>query len=196
MVIAQAQLTKLMIYSIGHSNHDIETFLELLRQHDVDTLIDVRTVPYSRRHPQFRKRDLEASCAGAGIAYRWRGEALGGIKRDSACRTFAEAAARPAFGNALEELIALARRHKPAIMCAEREPMDCHRTVLICRYLVAHPEATELEIQHILGDGPLEPHADFERRLVAAMGTGAPDLFAGDPVQAAYDARAARMLGR
>jgi uncharacterized protein (DUF488 family) len=183
------------LYTLGHSNHPIEAVLDLLRRHGVDVLVDVRAVPHSRRHPQFRKRDLARSCAGAGIAYRWRGEALGGIKRDSACRTFEEAASRPGFAAALDELIALARSATPAILCAEKEPMDCHRTVLVCRHLAARPDARDLAIRHIRADGSLEPHPDFEARLIAAMGSGG-DLFQSDPLAAAYDARAAQMLGR
>jgi uncharacterized protein (DUF488 family) len=183
------------LYTIGHSNHPIEAFLDLLRLHGVDVLVDVRTVPHSRRHPQVRKRDLARSCAAAGIAYRWRGDDLGGIKRDSACRSFAEAAARPGFAAALDELVELARGAAPALMCAEKEPMDCHRTVLVCRHLAVRPDGSDLAIRHIHADGSLETHEAFESRLIAAMRT-AGDLFQADPLAAAYDTRAARMLGQ
>jgi hypothetical protein len=183
------------LYTLGHSNHGLDSFLGLLGQHGVDVLVDVRTVPHSRRHPQFRKRDLEAACAQAGIAYRWRGERLGGIKRDSACRTFEEAAGRPGFQAALAELVALARARVPAVMCAEKDPMACHRTALVCRHLAARPDAGDVAIRHILADGSVETQAAFERRLVQAMRTDRGDLFAGDPVAAAYDALAAKMTG-
>jgi uncharacterized protein (DUF488 family) len=183
------------LYTLGHSNHDIATFLGLLRAHGVDVLVDVRTVPYSRRHPQFRKHELEGACTEAGIDYRWRGEQLGGIKRDSVCRTFDEAAGRPGFVEALGELVTLARAHVPAVMCAEKEPMACHRTALVCRHLAARPDARDLRIRHIQADGALEDHPDFERRLVARMGVDTGDLFAGDPVQDAYDALSAKMTG-
>jgi uncharacterized protein (DUF488 family) len=183
------------LFTVGHSNHPPEVFLGLLRRHGVGVLVDVRTVPHSRRHPQFRKHELGASCRAAGIAYRWRGGELGGIKRDSACRTFAQAAARPGFVEALDELVDLAHRAVPALVCAEKEPMDCHRTVLVCRHLAARPGVGDLAIRHIHADGALETHADFEARLIAAMGTGG-DLFQSDPLAAAYDARAARLLGQ
>jgi uncharacterized protein (DUF488 family) len=183
------------LYTLGHSNHDIEAFLALLTRHGVDVLVDVRTVPYSRRHPQFRKHELEGACREAGIDYRWRGEQLGGIRRDSACRTFAEAAGRPGFVEALGELVTLARAHVPATVCAEKEPMACHRTALVCRHLAARPDAGDLAIRHIQADGSLEDQPDFERRLVAEMGVDSADLFAGDPVQAAYDALSAKMTG-
>lgn len=183
------------LYTLGHSNHDSDTFLRLLAQHGVDVLVDVRTVPYSRRHPQFRKHALEAACKDAGVDYRWRGGHLGGIKRDSVCRTFDEAAGRPGFIEALGELVTLARAQVPAVMCAEKEPMACHRTALVCRHLAARPDARDLAIRHIQADGALEDHPDFERRLVAAMGIEAGDLFAGDPVQDAYDALSAQMTG-
>ena len=183
------------LYTLGHSNHDLDTFMRLLRRHGVDVLVDVRTVPYSRRHPQFRKRDLEGACKEAGVDYRWRGEQLGGIKRDSVCRTFDAAAGRPGFIEALGELVTLARAQVPAIMCAEKEPMACHRTALVCRHLAARPDARDLAIRHIRADGTLEDNRDFERRLVAAMGIDADDLFAGDPVQDAYAALSAKMTG-
>ena len=183
------------LYTLGHSNHDIATFLGLLHEHGVNLLVDVRTVPYSRRHPQFRKHDLETACREAGVDYRWRGEPLGGIKRDSVCRTFDEAAGRPGFIEALGELVAVARMHVPVLMCAEKEPMACHRTALVCRHLIARPDARDLAVRHSRADGSLEDHSDFERRLVAEMGIDANDLFAGDPVQDAYDALSARMTG-
>ena len=183
------------LYTLGHSNHDGAAFLDLLRQQGVDVLVDVRAVPYSKRHPQFRKRALEAVCRAAGVDYRWRGEALGGIRRDGACRTFAEAAGRPGFAEALGELVGLAHDRTPALMCAEKEPMACHRTALVCRHLAARPDARDLAIRHIRADGSLEHHPDFERRLVAEMGVDSGDLFAGDPVQAAYDALSAKMTG-
>jgi uncharacterized protein (DUF488 family) len=184
-----------ILYTLGHSNHDLDTFLGLLAQHGVDVLVDVRTVPYSRRHPQFRKHDLEGACREAGIDYRWRGAQLGGIKRDSACRSFDEAAGRPGFVEGLGELATLARAHVPAVMCAEKEPMDCHRTALVCRHLTARPDARDLAVRHIMADGTLEDHGDFERRLVQRFGVAGGDLFAGDPVQQAYDALAAKMTG-
>ncbi|MBK1697018.1 DUF488 domain-containing protein [Rhodovibrio salinarum] len=183
------------LYTLGHSNHESATVLGLLRQHGVDLLVDVRTVPYSKRHPQFRKHALESACREAGIDYRWRGEQLGGIKRDSACRTFDEAAGRPGFVEALGELVTLARAQVPALMCAEKEPMACHRTALVCRHLAARPDARDLAIWHIRADGSLEDHRTFERRLVAEMGIDAQDLFAGDPVQDAYDALSVKMTG-
>lgn len=181
------------LYTVGHSNHPYDDFVALLGRHGVDLVVDVRLVPYSRRFPQYRKDALERHLPAHGIGYRWLGDALGGIKRGSAFRSFAEKAASPQFRDGLDELRRLAAAHTAAVMCAEREPLDCHRSVLVTRQL----RGTGLAIRHIHADGSLEDNTDFEQRLVAATKTGAAPLLE-DPaatVEAAYDARAAKMTG-
>lgn len=177
------------IFTIGHSSHPIETFLRLLRRHEISALADVRSTPYSRRHPQFGRETLQAQLRAAGIAYVFLGAELGG-KRPGA--GLADIAGTAEFRAGLARLREGARRHRVAFMCAEREPLDCHRTLLVARHL----RAPDLAIAHILADGTLEPHETTERRLVGRMGTAPLPLMAGDPdawrqaVERAYDARA------
>jgi hypothetical protein len=175
-----------MLYTIGHSNHPIERFLGLLQQHAVAAVADVRSVPYSRRHPQFSREALARSLAASGIDYLFLGEELGARPRDPACFVdgrvdYDRIAARPAFALGLARVRAEADARRMALMCAEREPLDCHRVMLVCRHL--RPGSEErggeergaapggaLAIAHILADGALETQAALERRLVARHG--------------------------
>jgi uncharacterized protein (DUF488 family) len=183
-----------ILYTIGHSNHPLERFLELLRGHGVNLLVDVRAVPYSRRFPQFRKDALRAALSEAGIDYRWMGDRLGGIKRRGEFTSFDEVAASAGFRDGLDKLERLTRQATPAIMCAEREPMDCHRTILIGRHL----RHRDIEIRHILADGGIETNDVFERRLVETTKVADAPLFEtpDSTMDAAYSARAARMTAK
>jgi uncharacterized protein (DUF488 family) len=176
-----------MIKTIGHSNHPIERFVDLLNAGRVSELVDVRSAPYSRRFPQFGKERLADSLAAAGIAYAWEGEALGG----KGAGNYNEAAARPAFKAALQRLIERSAKNRSTIclMCAEKEPLDCHRTVLVSRRLAERG----VTIQHLLADGGTILHAEVEDTLLArsAISPGTADLFLDRAtlLADAYDAR-------
>jgi len=176
-----------MIKTIGHSNHPIERFVDLLKRCGVELLVDVRSVPYSRRFPQFSRERLTKSLDAAGIAYVWEGEALGGKSGSS----YTAAAARPEFKDTLGRLIERAADTTVCLMCAEKEPLDCHRTVLVSRRLAERGVA----IEHLLSDGSVRPHVEIEERLLAKKAGG--DLF-DDRAQLlaqAYDARERVMRG-
>jgi len=160
-----------LIKTIGHSNQPIERFVDLLKAGGVETLVDVRSTPYSRRFPQFGRERLAASLAINGILYRYEGTALGGKPKDGG--SYDDLASRPEFSNALDRLIAGAADTTLCLMCAEKEPLDCHRTVLVSRRLAERGVA----IDHLLADGRQEPHVVLEEKLLAASGDGAPDLF-------------------
>jgi uncharacterized protein (DUF488 family) len=174
------------IFTIGHSNHPIETFVGLLRHHGITALADVRTTPYSRRFPQFGRERLIESLREAGIAYVFLGAELGG-KRSG--QNWADIARSDSFRAGLERLREGGQRYRVAYMCAEREPMDCHRALLVTRHL----RAPDLAIHHILADGSIEEQADFERRLVKKAKTAPPPLMQSDAatwreaVERAYD---------
>jgi uncharacterized protein (DUF488 family) len=157
------------IKTIGHSNHPIERFVALLKAGGVERLVDVRSMPYSRRFPQFGRERLAKRLAEAGIAYAWEGEALGGKPKSGG--SYDDAAAGPAFKDAIGRLIADSAGTTLCLMCAEKEPLDCHRTVLVSRRLAEHGVA----IDHLLADGTARPHADVEEALLK-RGGGA-DLF-------------------
>jgi uncharacterized protein (DUF488 family) len=176
------------LLTIGHSNHPIERFLELLTRHGVTALGDVRSFPRSRFNPQYNRDRLEASLKTQAIGYVHLGEALGGMRGD-----FGAIAALPAFAAGLDRVREGATRHRIALMCAEKDPLDCHRFVLICRHL-----RQDLRITHILGDGSVIAQDALEDRLIEAskLGGAQGGLLAEDretTVQRAYDARGAAM---
>ena len=178
------------IKTIGHSNHAIERFVDLLKMGGVEAVVDVRSMPYSRRFPQFGRERLTQSLSAAGILYRHEGLALGGKPKDGA--NYDDIAERPEFKDALGRLIAGSADTTLCLMCAEKEPLDCHRTVLVSRRLAER----HVPIEHLLADGSRQSHAALEERLLAAGGEGEPDLFTTAEDRALRLARAYRARER
>jgi len=153
-----------MIHTIGHGNRTIVEFLGLLKGAGVTCLVDVRAQPASRRHPQFARAALERALEEAGIRYVWEGKALGGRRklaentphvalRNPAFRAYAGYMASAEFRDGLERLLGLGREQRVAIMCAEREPAECHRC-LIADSLAARG----VPAAHIVTGESAEPH--------------------------------------
>ncbi len=186
-----------MIYTIGHSKHKIERFVALLRQHAIDVVADVRSTPYSRFNPQFNREKLQAALADCGIRYVFLGDELGARTKDTACYdeagrvSYAKLAATPSFRHGLDRLLAGMREHRIAIMCAEREPLECHRTILVAREL----EKVGAPITHILQDGSLEPHQEAMKRLATELQLVGTDLFRtpAELIEEAYETQGARI---
>lgn len=188
------------LWTVGHTTHSFDVFLSLLRQHGVTAVADVRSQPYSRRSEQFNREPLAARLEDAGIRYVFLGDELGARRAETecyegGCADYRRIAALPKFRVGLERLRQGATRYRIAVMCAEKEPLDCHRTILICRHL-----RDEFQIMHILSDGTAEDHAQTEMRLVRAMDV-APTLFDPDAtdeqlIQQAYDKRAEHIAYR
>ena len=167
------------IYTVGHSNHPIDKFLGLLRQHAITAIADVRSVPYSRRNPQFNSKSLVASLDACGISYVALGKELGARSEDPTCydkdgrvqyRLLAET---DLFEQGIDRVLTGAQRYRIALMCAEKEPLDCHRTLLVSRAL----ERNGAAITHILADGVLETNMAAMSRLVEKVGLEKGDLF-------------------
>jgi uncharacterized protein (DUF488 family) len=181
------------LFSIGHSNIAAERFLATLRDVGVDTIADVRSTPFSRRFPWFSGKTLAATLAQHGMTYLAYGDTLGGRPRDAALyrdgvADYEAMARQPDFQTGLGRLLADAARSRVCLMCAEREPLDCHRCLLVARSLAERG----LTIGHILHDGTVEPHAATEQRLLALTGAS-DDLFVtgqDERLAAAYRRRA------
>jgi uncharacterized protein (DUF488 family) len=153
----------LHVLTVGHSTHDLESFVALLRGQGVELLADVRTAPRSRRVPHFDGERLAASLAERGLGYRHL-PALGGWRRarpdspnaawrDASFRGYADYMLTSAFAEGLAELRELAAAQRTAIMCAEAAWWRCHRR------LVADRLVTEgHEVDHIAPDGRLTRH--------------------------------------
>ncbi len=174
-----AQVPQNTILTIGHSNHAFEAFLALLRGAQVAAVADVRSSPFSRRFPQFNRNRLEQALPQAGIAYLFLGEALGGRPKDASCypdgvMDYEKRAKSAEFAKGLDRLLEDAEKYRVAVMCAERDPLDCHRFLLVARALAGRGIAVE----HILANGEIMPHAWAEDRLLELSGRHDDDLFA------------------
>ncbi len=152
------------VWSVGHSTHPIEGLLELLQGAGVRRLVDVRTAPGSHRNPQFSREALAASLEGAGIAYEWWGEQLGGWRRarpdsrhtairSSSFRGYADHMESEGFRAALDRLLGSADAATTAVMCAEALWWRCHRSML-ADAIVARGH----EVRHVMPDGSEAPH--------------------------------------
>jgi uncharacterized protein (DUF488 family) len=168
------------IYTIGHSNHEFGDFLNLLRLHGITAIADVRSYPVSGRFPQFNKSEIKSRLLDTGIRYVFLGEALGARPRDRDCYDkgvvdFDRVRQTKLFLEGLESLRRGAIDYRICLMCAERDPADCHRT-----WLVAQPlHDAGAKINHILADGSSLSH-DVLLRRVAGVDSGTSSLFGDD----------------
>ena len=136
------------LFTIGHSNHPAGRFLEMLRQHRIELIADVRSVPHSRRHPQFNREALAEELGQAGIGYEFLGRELGARADDPLLYedgrvSYSRLAATGLFQFGLDRLRELAASRRTAIMCAEKEPLDCHRTLLVARNLLKRESGSD-----------------------------------------------------
>jgi hypothetical protein len=184
------------VFTIGHSTHSAEAFINLLRAHGVSAVADVRSTPASTRIPQFNQQALHRTLKEAGVNYAFLGKELGGRPDDPSCYVesrveYAVLAKTAAFQVGLDRVVKGAERHRIALLCAEKDPLTCHRTILVARHLVTRG----LAVAHILDDGRLEQHEAALERLLVEVGLNAPDLLLSrdDLVEQAYEMRGAEI---
>ena len=161
-------ITQDPVYTVGHSNHSPRAFLALLKSPAIKALVDVRSAPYSGYTPHFNhdalKDMLESQC----IDYIFLGEELGGRPRDRSCYDesgrvqYDRVAETDAFEDGIGRVIYRANDGPIALMCTEKDPLECHRTLLVARQLAE----MGLDVQHILADGKLESYAESIDRLL------------------------------
>ncbi len=164
-------MTNHPIFTIGYSHHAMEDFLALLAKHRVTALADVRSAPYSRFSAHFNRDVIPAALKSNGIRYVYLGRELGGRPDDPACyvdgRTCYEKVAQTRiFRDGIARVVKGAAQYRTALMCAEKEPLDCHRTLLVARALTAEG----VDVIHILATGELEPQARTMDRLMMRFG--------------------------
>ena len=167
-----------VLFTIGHSTHPLKFFLELLRKHEVSAVADVRSAPYSRYCPQFNKEALAQRLREHGIKYVFLGRELGARSDDPSCYLngrvqYSRLARKQAFREGIERLKKGASDYRIALMCAEGEPLECHRTLLISQEL----DREDLKVEHIHADGHLEPHREAMERLPDLVGLPRETLF-------------------
>lgn len=153
-----------VLYTIGHSTRSLEELIAALKAHEIETLVDIRAFPMSRRLPHFNRESLEKSLPESGIRYVWM-KALGGYRkkvlaespniglRNQSFRNYADYMLTSEFESAMGEMLALAEHSRTAYMCAERVYFHCHR-MLVSDWLVAR----EHDVMHIDAEGPVKPH--------------------------------------
>ncbi|MDD4458096.1 MAG: DUF488 domain-containing protein [Syntrophotalea acetylenica] len=165
------------IYTIGYAPHNLGSFIVLLKQIGITAIADVRSQPYSRYKPEFNREVLGRALRVSGIQYVFLGEEIGARPSDQACYehgrvSFDRLAETPLFKQGIKRLQKGRESHSIALMCAEKDPITCHRMVLVSKVL----QEDGIEVLHILEDGALEPNRESEIRLVAKLGLTA-DLF-------------------
>ena len=150
------------VYSVGHSNQPLEHFLGLLYQHDIQTVVDVRTAPYSRFNQQFNREAISAALNDAGFAYRFLGADLGGRPNGDHFYDFEghvrydRLALSPEFRRGVETLKKVSLLGRSAMLCSEADPAQCHRHLLIARVL----DEERITVIHIYPDGSIKPYSN------------------------------------
>ncbi|MBS1840239.1 MAG: DUF488 domain-containing protein [Acidobacteria bacterium] len=166
------------LYTVGHSNRTLEEFLSLLKVHEIQAIADVRSQPYSKMYPQFDREALAASLKAVGIAYVFLGRELGARSQDPSCYEdgkvqFDRLARAAVFKEGLERVHQGMKQFRVALMCAEKEPLACHRTILVAREL----SLQGVSIRHILSATESEDHAQTTERLLRQLDMSEANLF-------------------
>ena len=167
-----------ILYTIGHSNHEIIAFIMLLRKHGITALGDVRSHPYSRYVPHYSRDPLKAALADAGISYIFLGKELGARSKNPACYRQGKVqydllAQEPCFAGGIKCVMQGMEHYRIALMCAEKEPIDCHRALLVARKIFE----AGVPVSHIHANGSLETHQEMESRLLVLCKLPDGDMF-------------------
>ena len=175
------------LFTIGYSGLDASKFAQLLRASNVNVVCDVRSTPYSTYKPDFSRGPFREFLNRAGIKYTFMGDQLGARPKDRSCyvagqATYEKIAEAQFFKDGLDRLRAGVEKLNLALVCSERDPIECHRAVLVCRHL---PDLRSI-ISHIHTDGAIETQEQFDMRLVEHHRTAPPPLLrrSGDWEQA------------
>lgn len=170
--VTQSSQSAAGLFTIGHSNLETGDFIAALRLHSIAILCDVRSRPGSCRFPQFNRESLEEELAAAGIRYHFAGEELGGRPEDPRAYSLDGSVDYPKrresrqFQDSLAHIMGLARERAIALMCAEEDPLECHRFLLICPALIS----AGVIPQHIRRRGVNESQSAAEDRLLELHG--------------------------
>jgi uncharacterized protein (DUF488 family) len=167
------------ILTIGHSTLSYERFSELLRRANITAIADVRTAPYSRQFPQFNRETLSRELNADGIAYVFLGKELGGRPSDhqfycDGVADYERMSRTSEFRKGLDRVLEGTRKYRVALMCSERDPLDCHRCLLVGRAL----SAQGIRVSHMFSDGNVVSHTEVEDKLLEIAGRKTEELFA------------------
>ena len=178
------------IFTIGYSVHEIYDFINILKKYNINALADVRSQPFSGYKPEYNKKPLSISLKKENIIYIFLGEECGARTSNSECYSNGKAnysliANTDSFKKCINRIKKGMKKYNICLMCAEKDPVNCHRTVLICRNL----KYDYINIKHILSDGSLEDHSLTEKRMMKLNKIPESDLFMPkeELLQKAYD---------
>jgi len=167
------------LWTVGHSNHALEVFFDLLARHGIEVVADVRTSPYARYAVQFNREAIQPALQERGIRYLYLGDLLGGRVEGAAFHDadgrvlYDRGAELPGFRRGIERLLDGIRRYRVAILCGEEDPAECHRRLLIGRVMQSHG----VRIIHIRGDGRAQSEDELAADLDLQKNKGQKNLF-------------------
>lgn len=177
------------LFTIGHSTHTVEDFVNLLKQHSISAVCDVRSKPYSKYNPQFNRDTLQNELQNNKIDYIFLGKELGARSDNPDCYIdgkvqYNSLVDEPLFQDGIDRLKQGMKKHIIALMCAEKDPITCHRMVLVCREM----RSIAKKIKHILSNGIIETNEEAENRLLSNLRI-IPDMFNNkiECIENAYD---------
>jgi uncharacterized protein (DUF488 family) len=167
-----------LIYTIGYSCHTLNSFVHILQRYGISAVADVRSQPYSRFKPEFNQDKLSKSLKEIGLIYVFLGDLCGARIEAPECYingkvSYSLIARHPKYLKGIDRILKGTQKYTIALMCAEKDPISCHRTILICRTLLTRG----LSIKHILCDGTIEDHHDSELRLMRILNLDQPNMF-------------------
>lgn len=165
------------LFTIGHSNRTPAEFVELLRKNNVSAIADVRSQPYSRHMPHFNRENLKDLLDLHSISYVFMGEELGARRDEDCCYVDGQAKYElieqtEAFKSGIERIRTGMGKYVVAMMCAEKDPITCHRTILIAKAL-----RDDCEIRHIISEAKVESQQETEQRLLKEWKLNHDDMF-------------------
>ena len=156
-----------IIYTIGHSNREASELIQILHHYQTQLVADVRSEPYSKYSPQFNKETIKQVLINSGIKYLFLGKELGARPKDQNCYingkvSFEKLRASDIFKQGVSRLLAEAKKNNIVLMCSEKEPINCHRSILISRVL----EQEGVEVKHIISETEMLDNFCFEENLL------------------------------
>jgi len=184
------------LLTIGHSNHQLDHFIELLKRNHVNSIADVRSHPYSRFSPHFGRESLQPALRLHGIQYVFLGRELGARREERECYVDGQArydliAQSGLFRQGIDRVIRRSASFRVALMCSEKDPITCHRMILVAREL----QRASVDVSHIREDGAVESQQDCEVRLLKSLRLSSGDLLSSreQMVEFAYDQQGLRI---
>jgi len=180
------------VFTIGHSTQTAEHFIELLQAHGISAIADVRSSPYSRTNPQFNRETLRETLRQCGIAYVFLGSELGARSKDPRCYRAGKVqydllAQTTSFQEGIARVIEGSQKYSVCLMCAEKDPLECHRAILVGREL--HERG--IAVIHVLADGRTESHEELVARMLNRLHLAGGDMLSSrdELVEQAYRAQ-------